>query len=131
MPEATRPWTFVIDILLGYLQTALVVKSNLDLSKNSWNFASGELKTVLEVAQGFVSSFGFGAVSIDEQQSIGKEAKLLQIDATKSRSKLAWRPLFTVDRAIEQTASWYAAQQAGQNMATFSNSFLESTFREF
>jgi CDP-glucose 4,6-dehydratase len=131
MPEATRPWTFVIDILLGYLQTALVVRSRPDMSKSSWNFASGEVKTVLDVAQGFVSAFGFGTVTIDEDQSIGKEANLLQIDATKARENLAWQPLFTVDEAIQLTASWYAAQHAGEDMAAFSNSFLASTFHRF
>lgn len=131
MPEATRPWTFVIDILLGYLQTALVVRSNPELSKSSWNFASGEVKTVLEVAKGFVSAFGFGTVTVDEQQSIGKEAKLLQIDATKARKHLSWKPLFSVDQAIQLTAAWYAAQQADEDMVAFSNSFLANTFHKF
>ena len=131
MPEATRPWTFVIDILLGYLQTALVVRLRPDLSKSSWNFASGEVKTVLEVAQGFVSAFGFGTVTVDAHQTIGKEAKLLQIDASKARLNLAWKPLFTVDEAIQLTAAWYAAQHGGEDMAVFSNSFLANTFHRF
>ena len=124
MPQAVRPWTFVIDILFGYLTLASHLRSSPATFRGSWNFASEETKTVAEVVQIFINSIGFGALRINQQQGIGKEAGLLLIDPNKSKQKLGWQCRFPVEIALQHTAEWYRAQQNSDDMLVYSLQFL-------
>ena len=37
------------------------------------------------------------------------EAKLLMLDSAKARQRLGWRPLWNIDRTLQQTVDWYRA----------------------
>ncbi|MGL5955654.1 MAG: CDP-glucose 4,6-dehydratase [Brevinema sp.] len=127
MPEAVRPWTFVVEILYGYIMLAYTLHQDKKY-QGSWNFASGVTKTVLEVCNIFIDALGQGAVNVDKAMSVGKESGLLLIDETKARKELGWDLIFSVDEALKLSAEWYHAQHKGIDMKQYSEEFLNQYF---
>ena len=128
-PNAVRPWTFVVEILYGYL----ALGARLDKDKRyqgSWNFASGETRTVLEVCESIIDELETGQVNVDESFSIGKECGLLLIDETKARKLLGWDLVYSVDEALKLSADWYHSQFKGENMVDYSTKFIENYFEK-
>lgn len=124
MPEAVRPWTFVVDVLFGYLLLAANLRADPASFRGSWNFASGETKTVAEVAQIFIDQLQFGRIAVNAAGGFGKEAGLLLIDPGKATRRLGWRCELPVDVALRHTAEWYRVQQEGTDMRAYSDQFL-------
>jgi CDP-glucose 4,6-dehydratase len=125
MPEATRPWTFVHDVLNGYLLLGSRLKSDPGKYTGSWNFASGENRTVYEIVKLFIQYLGYGQIELKSDPGIGKESTLLQIDASKAREELGWTPRLSLESSIEETVGWYRAQFDHNDMQKYSISFLE------
>lgn len=128
MPKAVRPWTFVVDILFGYLILATNLRVQPDKFRGSWNFASRETKTVREVVQLFIERLGFGELIVDEASAFGKEAGLLLIDPAKAESRLGWQPKFSVAEALAATADWYRQQHEGKRMSDISHAFISDNY---
>ncbi|CEJ12098.1 CDP-glucose 4,6-dehydratase [bacterium YEK0313] len=128
MPEAVRPWTFVVDILFGYLLLAANLRATPQAFRGSWNFASGETKTVADVVGIFISQLNFGRVVVNTNSSFGKEAGLLLIDPGKAERQLGWRCKFPVEVALRHTAEWYRLQREGNDMRAHSDQFLSSHY---
>jgi CDP-glucose 4,6-dehydratase len=128
MPQAVRPWTFVIDILFGYLLLAANLRTSPVDFRGSWNFASGETKTVADVVQIIIDQLGFGRLVVNPDSKFGKEAGLLLIDPGKATQQLGWKCQFSVEAALRHTADWYLAQHQGQDMRSYSNSFLSAHY---
>ncbi len=129
MPEAVRPWTFVVEILYGYIMLAHSLHQDKKY-QGSWNFASGTTKTVLEVCNIFIDALGQGAVNVDKAMSVGKESGLLLIDETKARKELGWDLIYSVDEALKLSAEWYHAQYKGEDMSKYSQDFIAEYFQK-
>lgn len=129
MPGATRPWTWVIDILLGYLALGSKLSNREVESGTSWNFASGESLTVLDVATTLAQKFSAVDAIYLGQASVS-EAVLLQIDATKSRQFLGWEPVSSVANSLASTADWYLEQSLGTNMLQYSSAKIQSLLNQ-
>lgn len=128
MPDATRPWTFVLDVLWGYLVLAEKLRVGQVPSGKSWNFASGENLSVLDVTEHILQTFGKGQIEISEDDLANSESKLLQIDATQSMKLLNWQPSKTVLSRLTETALWYRAQERGDEMRLYSLDVVNSYF---
>lgn len=126
-PESIRPWTYVLEVLFGYLLLAQNLFEDKSL-QGSWNFANAEIKTVKELCKELIAILGFGEISIDKGFSIGKEGKLLLIDDTKAKEKIGWKPVFSFEHSMKITADWYTNQAKGTNMYKFSESLLDNYF---
>jgi CDP-glucose 4,6-dehydratase len=118
-PLAVRPWQHVLEPLSGYLMLAqrLCFHDAQDFSE-AWNFGPdwGDEATVGEVAQRIGRMWGGGSVTLLEQPNLPHEAGLLRLDSTKAITRLAWRPRWLLDRALEETVAWYRAWHSGENM---------------
>ncbi len=128
MPEAVRPWTYVLDILTGYMQLAAGLADDAGKYRGSWNFASGETRTVLEICNTLVDALGRGSVHVDAKAGIGKEAGLLLIDAHKAAKALGWTPRQSLDQALRDTAEWYDRQAKGEDMYAYSAAYLREKY---
>ncbi len=126
MPEAIRPWSYVLDILCGYLILGSRLKTDPLKYRGSWNFASGETKTVLQIAESFLSVSQAGKIHIEEGASVGHEANLLLIDPNKSVTQLGWKPFSNVEESLTETAKWYMAQNQGNDMYSHSQAILKA-----
>ena len=129
MPEAVRPWTFVVEILYGYIMLAHSLHQDKKY-QGSWNFASGVTKTVLEVCNIFTEALGQGTVNVDKAMSVGKESGLLLIDETKAREQLGWELIYSVDEALKLSAEWYHVQFKGEDMGAYSHKFITDYFAQ-
>lgn len=128
MPEAVRPWTFVVDILFGYLLLAANLRAEPARFRGSWNFASGATRTVQQVTELFISSIGIGHLVVNPATRIGKEAGLLLIDPSKAERELGWRCMFTVEEALRHTAHWYRLQSEGGDVTRLSEEFIHVNY---
>ena len=124
MPNATRPWTYVLDIVSGYMLLALSLRGNPKKYRGSWNFASGENLTVEQVVKMFIENLGKGKMIINESPLIGHESNLLQIDPRKANDNLGWSTKKSIANAMHDTVAWYSAQNQGEDMLIFSEQTL-------
>ncbi len=133
-PSAIRPWQFVLDPLLGYLLLALRMKENPATYSGAWNFGPNYSSniTVREIAALIVSEWGEGTCEIapPDENSV-HEAGYLKLDIAKAMTVLNWRPVYTIESAIQQTVSWYKEYYTGKGaMDTFSLQQIAGFTRE-
>ena len=123
-PNAIRPWQHVLDPLCAYLDIAEKLATAPDGIDEAWNIGpeAGEDCTVLKVTETMVAALGTGEVVCEEAGDRPHEAKLLQLDCEKARTKLGWRPRLKFNDSVRFTADWYAAWKQGHDMSAFTRS---------
>ena len=120
--DATRPWQHVLEPLAGYLRLAELLQGERpDQYSEAWNFGpdASDNASVRRVVS-LVSSLLGGTLNVESAPSRQHEAGLLQLDSTKTRTRLDWRPRWTFEQAVENTISWYLAWSQDQDMQQFS-----------
>jgi len=128
MPNATRPWTFVHDIINGYITLGAALKETPEKYRGSWNFASGENLTVEQITKTFIGFMGYGSIELVLDNFVDHENIFLQIDPSKARTELNWQCNYSIMEALSETANWYRAQNEGQNMCEYSQHFLKNYY---
>lgn len=121
-PHAVRPWQHVLGPLSGYLLLAeQLLSDDGHTYSGPWNFGpdAGESLEVGEVAQRVGRLWGDGKVTFSEDPSLVHEACLLRLDTTKALARLRWRQRWRLDRALEETVSWYKAWHQGKDMRAY------------
>ncbi len=122
-PWAVRPWQHVLDPLYGYLlllQQCITCPGNVP---NAVNFAPSRepVRTVLEVSERFAGHLGAaGLWRTDASAETPYESRFLSIDSTLAATSLGWHARLEVDEAIQWSAEWYLAHEAGRDMRAFS-----------
>jgi CDP-glucose 4,6-dehydratase len=48
------------------------------------------------------------------------EANYLKLDSNKARTRLAWKPRWSLPTALDQTLAWHRAWHSGQDMRAIS-----------
>ena len=107
-PNATRPWQHVLDSLAGYLLLASSLFSGNVTGATAWNFGPDQygnrsVEWVLERMKRTWPALEWDVEVGDKPH----EATLLQLDSSMARKHLGWRPIWSVERAIDETADWY------------------------
>lgn len=121
-PNATRPWQHVLEPLCGYLQLGQTLCST-DGFDEAWNLGPGDsgLMTVEQIVQQLTEKWGAGTYRIGPAADL-HEATHLQLDISKAKSRLKWRPALSIFDAISWTVSWYRSYYSGrQDMRDISN----------
>ena len=116
-PSAVRPWQHVLDCLGGYLVLAERLHQQPRDFAEAWNFGPEETEglTVREVLSTCADvmkkpvEIAWG----DDAGAHVHEATHLQLDSTKARLRLEWRPRWRPARAILETAQWYTEHSEG------------------
>ena len=108
-PTATRPWQHVLDPLAGYLLLAVKMREVPEKFYGSWNFGPNHESsiTVGKIADLVVSEWGAGQWETRSGNNDVHEANLLNLDISKARSYLNWRPVWDVEKAVQETIDWY------------------------
>jgi CDP-glucose 4,6-dehydratase len=123
-PGATRPWQFVLEPLYGYLLLACSMKENPALFAEAWNF--GPLYTSTIDVQGLTEKiihvWGSGTwKGVSQTEKTPHEANCLRLDIAKSVARLGWKPVYSIDEAVQQTIDWYKHYYSGEmDMYAFS-----------
>jgi CDP-glucose 4,6-dehydratase len=110
---ATRPWQHVLEPLSGYLWLGACLAqagqgSQLSTLASAFNFgpAPASNRTVAEVVQEMIKHWP-GRWEDKSDPSAVHEAKLLNLSTDKALSLLKWKPVWSFEQTIAQTASWY------------------------
>lgn len=113
-PDSVRPWQHVLEPLSGYLVLAQAMQVDREAGE-SWNFASAEpeMKPVSWIADQIVRIWSDDASWRPAREDGPHEAQLLQLDSTKARTRLGWRPRLTLAAALDWTVEWYRAHYRG------------------
>ena len=122
-PSAVRPWQHVLDPLRGYLLLAERLFSDSAAFAEGWNFGPDpeSVVPVSDIADRLVALWGGEAgwrTVVDG--AAPKEAAVLQLDSSKVRQRLGWRPVWSLAQGLAATVSWYKAHAAGQDIDVLS-----------
>jgi CDP-glucose 4,6-dehydratase len=110
-PESVRPWQYVLEPLYGYLLLASKMWNDYgEKYSGAWNFAPerSSVITVGELAEKLVKYWGNGRYE-DLTGGLEQpyEAKMLMLDNSKAVNLLGWKPVLSIDEAIDYTVRWY------------------------
>ena len=106
MPEAIRPWQYVLDSIYGYL---LIAKDNyinekseiFNLnSKPNNKFSSKYLSDV------FIDTWESDIKIIIDESKDFKEVEILTINSEKAKNELGWVPLYDIPETIKNIVAW-------------------------
>jgi CDP-glucose 4,6-dehydratase len=117
-PEAVRPWQHVLEPLSGYLWLgALLAKENV---AEGWNFgpSADSFRTVLAIATRATEVLGGHPIAIGGADPTRHEMPSLTLATDKARRRLRWAPVWAIDRAVEETMSWYRTVRGGVDAAS-------------
>jgi CDP-glucose 4,6-dehydratase len=118
-PDAVRPWQHVLDPLSGYLLLAERLWEERDAYEGAWNFGPlrEEARDVRWIVARFQELWPQEFQWAEEGGCPPKEAGLLMLDSSKSRTTLGWRPRLEIDEAFEWTVAWYQAVRVDPHSA--------------
>ena len=107
-PRAIRPWQHVLEPLRGYLMLGEYMLSHKSKMTGAWNFGPDfrDILTVEEIVSKVVELYGEGRYIISKNDEV-HEAELLCIDSTKAKRYLNWKPVLSIDEALNLTVEWY------------------------
>jgi len=105
-PDAVRPWTFILDIISGYLKLMINLYNNPERYSGSWNFGPNYTKTVEDLVIEFQKYLNIRYIKTQDVKM--HEDKYLLLDSRKSKINLKWKPLYNFSKMVNETASWYS-----------------------
>jgi CDP-glucose 4,6-dehydratase len=108
-PDAVRPFQHVLDPICGMATLAERLADSPAAWTGPWNFGPDEREaaTVEAVARQLAQLWGEARVERATQEKGPAEAKLLTLSSAKAKAKLAWKPTWSLARALSETVSWY------------------------
>jgi len=128
-PHSTRPYQHVLEPLGAYL---LIAEEQYQDSRKAGSYNVGpddrSCLTTGELADLFCTAWGNGAAWENLCQGGPHEANFLKLDCSRIRNRLGWKPRWQVDEAVVNTAKWYQAWLAGQNMAEYTDCQIKEYF---
>ena len=116
---------YPVTLLLG-----LKLYKNPKLFSGSWNFGpnSSEFDDVQNVASKIIKNMKKGTIEISANPDNQHEANLLKLNCDKASKILNWKPRWSVDKTIEETAKWYSHFLEGKDVSKVSLDQIKSYF---
>ncbi len=107
-PKFNRPWQHVLEPLLGYLILAKKIYKEPKKYSGPWNFGTPKntITSVLEIVKKIVRFWGQGKVKFNKKQKF-YEQQNLQLDIKKAKTKLNWKPKYSITESVNVTNEWY------------------------
>jgi len=121
-PFATRPFQHVIEPLYGYILLAQRLFEQGADYEGAWNFGpdSTSVINVRRLAELIISNWGGGEAVDISAKNAPHESNMLSLDVTKAEKVLGWKPILTIEKAVEMTVLWYKQyiEKAGKKQLT-------------
>jgi CDP-glucose 4,6-dehydratase len=126
-PGGVRPWQFVLDPLRGYLMLAEGLAKQGPAFASAWNFgpADTDAKPVSWIADRLVRAWGGAASWARDPEAHPPEAAVLRLDASKAAGQLGWRPVLSLEQALDWCVEWYRGWDRGDDLAWLTRSQIE------
>jgi len=107
-PRATRPWQHVLDCLSGYLLLGQRLLAGDATCADAWNFGpDGDGNRTVELVLRDLARTWPQLRWQEESRPQPHEAGHLQLDISKAKMHLGWRPVWNIETALHHTANWY------------------------
>lgn len=108
-PHSVRPWQHVLEPLSGYLLLGEKMLEDGEKYSSSWNFGPDfeSIISVEELVNKIIKFWGKGEYFIADREEKLHEASQLNLDCTKAKVNLGWRPILDIEKALEYTVEWY------------------------
>ena len=120
-PNSVRPWQHVLEPLSGYLMLAekLILKG--EKFAEAWNFGplESDSKEVSWIVEHLCKKIPKSVWVLDDSIKF-HEAGFLKLDSTKAKTKLGWKPRWSLEIALDKTLDWYQSWKKNQSMAEIS-----------
>lgn len=118
-PQAVRPWQHVLDPLSGYLMLGERLFSDGPALSEAWNFGpdNADAKPVAWVMEKIAAAWGRSAAWRVDAGDHPHEATSLTLDCSKAKTRLGWRPNWSLERTLDAVNEWYMRYQPGSDMS--------------
>lgn len=125
-PHGVRPWQFVLEPLLGYLELGYRLSCSANPAEycQAWNFGSTEECSVAQLVDQFLNLWDTcGESTYSEHPNINLQTKILEqndfeenpvlrLSSEKACQKLGWKTILPLAESLKMTAEWYKAYEA-------------------
>lgn len=127
-PSAIRPWQHVLEPLTGYLMLAERLYLEGDQWARAWNFGPNEIdaKSVSWIVDALIHKCESTSVWHQERESQPHEAQSLKLDCSLSRQLLAWSPVWSLDRCLDDIAWWQTGWCKKENVLALCKTTIEN-----
>jgi len=122
-PMAIRPWQHVLEPLSGYLILCQQLIKQPEEHAKGWNFGPNDenAQPVSTLTDIMTKSWADGASwQLDDEthshETHPHEAHYLKLDCTQAKTALEWRPVWGLERALDETVQWYKAWHNKKDM---------------
>lgn len=131
-PTAVRPWHYVLEPLIGYLQLAEKLWEDPVPYLGGWNFGPAMENTlnVESIVRRVASLWGEGRQWQTQSGEHPHEANQLRLDCSKAMFHLGWSPRWPLEKGLAATVEWYRRQNRGEDAFELSVEQLERYMRE-
>jgi CDP-glucose 4,6-dehydratase len=127
-PESVRPWQHVLNTLSGYLVLVQGLWSSHDLACG-WNFGPAEedgSATVRTIVERISELWPERLDWVEDRGPHPHEARQLRLDSSRARSRLRWRPLWSLGDGLDAVVGWYGALIADADMRAVTVAQIEA-----
>jgi CDP-glucose 4,6-dehydratase len=116
-PDSIRPWQHVLEPLSGYLLLARRLFEDGPRFADAWNFGPDDqdARNVSWVVASLCEKWGNGASYTIDAGEHPHEANYLKLDCSRAISMLGWRPVWSLDVALNAIVQWTAAYRDGKD----------------
>jgi CDP-glucose 4,6-dehydratase len=101
-----RDYFYVDDGAAAYMLLAERLANDEGLRGEAFNFSNETQLTVRQMVQRILELMGVSA-EFEMRNDVSNEIANQSLSAKRARTKLAWRPQFTLDEGLERTIAWY------------------------
>lgn len=107
-PNFNRPWQFVLEPLKGYLVLAMHQYNKPKKFSSAWNFGTepNSITNVKQIVEYLLKFWGTGKLSISSNLKFYEQHNL-QLNISKAKKKLRWKPTYNIKDSVKVTAEWY------------------------
>ena len=101
-----RDYFYVEDGAAAYMLVAEQMANRPELRGHAFNFSNEIQITVLDLVQRILAGMG-SQLEPEIRNEASNEIRNQYLSAEKARRELHWKPLFTLDEALQSTIGWY------------------------
>lgn len=109
-PNSVRPYQHVLEPLSAYLTIAQYQAENFEFA-GYYNVGPDDKDCITtgEIVQLFCDKWGESAEWVNQSVGGPHEANFLKLDCSRMKKKFGWRPVWSVEQAVEKSVEWTKA----------------------
>ena len=108
-PNSTRPWQHVLEAISGYIMLANYLTRNKKFHGEAFNFGPSSKSNykVTHVVKIMKKYWGDISWKFKSNKNNFKETNILKLNSNKSKTKLKWKCILSLDETFKMVAEWY------------------------